>query len=186
LVIIFEKMKKILIFILLSALWNCSYKIIIRHDPLSAQQHNDLGASYYKEGEFEAAEREFKASIKKDKKFWLAYYNLGTLYLYKPNYKEAEYYLYKSIIYNSTFSDGYNNLSLLMLKKGDLKHSLYYITLAIKFATTNKHLYYETLAQIQDRLNNKEAACESLKFAIDNAPLLKKDEYKLIYQKKCK
>ncbi len=167
-------------------MYNCSYKIIIRHDPLSAEQHNDLGASYYKEREFEAAEREFKASIKKDKKFWLAYYNLGTLYLYAKKYKEAEYYLYKSIIYNSTFSDGYNNLSLLMLKKGDLKHSLYYITLAIKFATSNKYLYYETLAQIQERLKDKEAACKSLQLAIEDTPALKKEEYKLLYQKKCK
>lgn len=178
-------MKKILCLFFLIFLCNCSYKIIIRKDPLSAKEHNDLGAAYFKEKEFKAAEREFKSSIKKDKKYWLAYYNLGTLYLFIKNYKEAEFYLYKSIIYNPTFSDAYNNLAILMLKKGDYKHSLYYINLSFKYAINNKHLYYDTFAELQEQLNNKKEACKALRESIKAAPPEEKKYYEKKFHQKC-
>jgi len=164
---------------------NSCMRIIIRHDPLTAVQHNDLGVAYLKEKQITAAENEFKAAIKKDKRYWLAYYNLGTLYIQNNRTKEAEQYFYKTVILNSTYSDAYNNLAFTQMKNKDFTHALYFANLAIKHATENKHLYLDTLVLIYEGLNNHAEACAVLRTLIEVSPNNMKESYQTKYTQNC-
>jgi tetratricopeptide (TPR) repeat protein len=46
-------------------------------DPLSAEEHNELGVAYYRRGEYEAAAREFRAATSRRPGFTRALVNLG-------------------------------------------------------------------------------------------------------------
>jgi len=46
-------------------------------DPLSAEEHNELGVAYYRRGEYEAAAREFRAAASRRPGFTRALVNLG-------------------------------------------------------------------------------------------------------------
>jgi len=79
-------MKKGLLILFNFFLFSCSVPtIVILEDPLTSQEHVNLGYIYEKQGKLELAEKEYKKAIKKDKKNWIAYYNLGNLYAKKED-----------------------------------------------------------------------------------------------------
>ena len=74
-------MKKGLLILFSIFLFSCSVPtIVILEDPLTSQEHVNLGYIYEKQGKLELAEKEYKKAIKKDKKNWIAYYNLGNIH----------------------------------------------------------------------------------------------------------
>ncbi|OGF58681.1 MAG: hypothetical protein A2Y62_06995 [Candidatus Fischerbacteria bacterium RBG_13_37_8] len=175
---------KILMMLFLAAQMGC-VRFIILHDTLTAEEHNDLGVAYLKEKEFEAAEKEFKRAIKKDRYYWLAYYNIGTLYLQINKEKEAEHYFYKAIVYNHECADAYNNLALTELKQDDIRHAFYFIKLALEYAKEGRYRYLDTLATIYEKESNHEEACKALHASSEAAPETEKEAYQSRYKQKC-
>ena len=83
--------KIILLCTLTLFLFSCSPipKIIVLHDPLTADEHLSLGLSYESNGEFDIAIKEYKKALKKDKKDHRPLYYLGNAYYQKREYEKA-------------------------------------------------------------------------------------------------
>lgn len=93
-------------------------EIVILHDPLTAEEHNDLGVSYENKGEYALAEREYREALKKKKDFFNAQFNLGNLYLKMGRENEAEDAYNKAVALDPAQPDVYNNLAHLYLQGG--------------------------------------------------------------------
>lgn len=107
---------------------SCSFpKIVVYNDPLSAQEHNDLGVVYYKKGNYELAEKEFLKALKKDKNFYLAYFNLANLYYKKGNLEKSIEYFKKALELNRN-DDVLNNLAYVYIELKDCKNAKYYLS----------------------------------------------------------
>ncbi len=85
-------------------------RIIILDDPLTPEEHINLGVIYEKKGEIGQAIEEYK---KATKKMPSAYLYLGNAYFQKGDFKEAERNYKKAIKKQPDLSDAYNNLAWL-------------------------------------------------------------------------
>lgn len=93
-------------------------EIVVLHDPLTAEEHNNLGVSYEARGEYSLAEREYKEALKIRKDLFCAQFNLGNLYLKMGRENEAEDAYKKAIALDPAQPDPYNNLASLYLQSG--------------------------------------------------------------------
>lgn len=93
-------------------------EIVFLHDPLTAEEHNDLGVSYENKGEYALAEREYREALKKKKDFFNAQFNIGNLYLKMGRENEAEDAYKKAIALDPAQPDPYNNLACFYLQNG--------------------------------------------------------------------
>jgi tetratricopeptide (TPR) repeat protein len=103
--------------LLLTLFWSCSH-IVILHDPLTAEEHNDLGVTYEQKGELDAAIREYQAALRKRKDFPTARVNLGNAYFSKKDYPRAEQQYSTVVQADSANTDAANNLAMLYLETG--------------------------------------------------------------------
>ncbi|GER94174.1 hypothetical protein A45J_1933 [hot springs metagenome] len=91
--------------------FSCSFpRIIILDDPLTPEEHINLGVAYEKKGELDLAIKEYEIA---SKKLPIAYLYLGNVYMQKENLDEAEKYYKKAIKKQPDIADAYNNLSWL-------------------------------------------------------------------------
>ena len=111
-------MKKGLLILFSIFLFSCSVPtIVILENPLTSQEHVNLGYIYEKQGKLELAEKEYKKAIKKDKKNWIAYYNLGNIHAKRENWEKAESF-YRKAIEIKRDPDVLNNLAYVLNKQG--------------------------------------------------------------------
>ena len=83
--------------------------IVMFNDPLSPEEHMNLGVSYEKQGETDAALREYKTA---SRELPLAYLYIGNAYFQKNDLKQAEK-AYKKAIEKTDDPHAYNNLAWL-------------------------------------------------------------------------
>lgn len=69
--------RALLLAVAVLALAGCALLPQAPADPLSAEEHNELGVAYYRRGEYEAAAREFRAAGSRRPGFTRALVNLG-------------------------------------------------------------------------------------------------------------
>jgi tetratricopeptide (TPR) repeat protein len=93
-------------------------EIVVLHDPLTAEEHNNLGVSYEAHGEYSLAEREYKEALKIRRDLFCAQFNIGNLYLRMGRENEAEDAYKKAIALDPAQPDPYNNLACLYLRNG--------------------------------------------------------------------
>jgi Flp pilus assembly protein TadD len=137
-------------FILILALFftSCSIpRIIVLTDPLSPEEHINLGISYEEKGELDAAMREYKEALKKIPIAWLY---LGNLYFKKGELDEAER-AYKKAIKKTSDPRAMNNLAWLYytLNK-DLEKAEELALEAVRLEPDNKD-FQDTLDKIKER-----------------------------------
>ncbi len=125
-------------------------KIIVMDDPLTAEQHNDLGVAYEKKGEFEPARKEFEKAIQKNRDWVIPYLNLGHLYYIQGNLEQAEAALRQGLRIKGDHPDLLNNLAWVLMEKGRLKEAKDLIDKAI--ALEDKEEYEDTREEILDRM----------------------------------
>lgn len=83
--------------------------IVMFNDPLTPEEHMNLGVSYEKQGETDAALREYKTA---SRELPLAYLYIGNAYFQKNDLKQAEK-AYKKAIEKTDDPRAYNNLAWL-------------------------------------------------------------------------
>jgi tetratricopeptide (TPR) repeat protein len=122
-------------------------RIMIISDPLTAEEHLQLGIAYEKKGEFDNAIREYEAAEKKTPR---AYYYLGNAYFQKREFGKAEFYYKNAINKEASNADAYNNLAWLYCVQG--KNLIEAEGLALKAMELNpakKDTYEDTLERIR-------------------------------------
>jgi Tfp pilus assembly protein PilF len=136
----------VLIFSLLSS---CTLpRIIVLEDPLSPEEHLNLGVVYEKNGELESAMKEYKAA---SRKMPLAYLYLGNVSFRKNELDEAEGYYRKAMKEMPGNADAYNNLAwLFCTKKENLDEAAELALKAMSLNPAKKDIYQDTLDKIRE------------------------------------
>ena len=134
----------ILLFFFLSS---CSLpRIIVLEDPLTPEEHINLGVAYEKKGETGNAIEEYK---KASKNIPAAFVYLGNAYMQKGDLEEAERYYRKAIKKQPDLSDAYNNLAwLYYTKKEKLREAESLVLKALELSPSNE-TYQDTLSKIR-------------------------------------
>lgn len=130
--------------------------LVFLRDPLTAEEHIDLGYIYEKKGKPDLAEEEYRKAIKKDKKQWRAYYNLGNLYANRGEYDRAVS-LYEKALSINRDPDVLNNLAYSLYKLGDYCRALEYIQEALRRGEREE--YRETYRDLIRTIEEKSVEC---------------------------
>ncbi len=146
----------ILVFSVFLLLLSSCAKIIVVDDPLTSQEHIDLGYIYERQGKSELAEKEYMEAIRKDRKNWLAYYNLGNIYAKKEDWDKAEE-LYRKALEIKRDPDLLNNLAYVLSKKGEYCEALKLIEEALQKA--QKPEYKKTQEMIREAIERHSLEC---------------------------
>jgi tetratricopeptide (TPR) repeat protein len=122
-------------------------RIIVLDDPLSPEEHLNLGVTYEKQGELEDALREYKDA---SRKLSVAYLYMGNVYFRKNDYDEAERHYKKAIKKDPANADAYNNLAwLYYTERMRLDEAERLALKAQELNPSKKEVYLDTLEKIR-------------------------------------
>jgi tetratricopeptide (TPR) repeat protein len=127
----------------------CSFpRIIILKDPLTPEEHLNLGVTYEREGEFDNAIKEYSLAAKKLPRALLY---LGNAHLQKKEWREAEGYYRRAIREEPENADACNNLAwLYYLKKENLEEAEKLAQRALELNPAKSATYRDTLEKIRE------------------------------------
>ncbi len=148
-----NKKKNIILFTLLFVclflvFLGCTFpRIIVLEDPLTPEEHINLGVSYEKNGETELAVKEYKLAAKK---LSIAYLYLGNVYYQNNELDKAEEYYKKAIEKGPGSADACNNLAwLYYTKRTNLDEAESLALKAIELNSSKENIYKDTLGKIR-------------------------------------
>ncbi|MDI6745109.1 MAG: tetratricopeptide repeat protein [Thermodesulfovibrionales bacterium] len=122
-------------------------RIVILDDPLSPEEHINLGVAYEKKGEIDNALKEYRLA---SKKLPLAYLYMGNIYFQKNDFDGAESAYRKAIKEDPQNADAHNNLAwLYYTKKENLGEAEELALNAIELNPSKKEIYQDTLDKIR-------------------------------------
>jgi len=123
-------------------------RITILKDPLTPEEHLNLGVAYEKKGELDQAIAEYRLAAKK---LPLAYLYLGNAYFQKKEWVEAERSYKKAIDKNPKNADAHNNLAwLYYLRHVNLDLAERLALKAIELDPSKENIYKDTLEKIRE------------------------------------
>jgi tetratricopeptide (TPR) repeat protein len=126
-------------------------RIVVLDDPLSPEEHLNLGVSYEKRGELDDALKEYKTAAEK---LPAAYLYIGNVYYLRGEFNKAEPYYRKAIREEPKNADAYNNLAwLYYLGRKDLQEAEVLASTAVQLSP-EKETYRDTLEQIRKLRNS--------------------------------
>ena len=125
-------------------------RIIVLKDPLTPEEHVDLGLAYEQKKEYDLAIKEYEAAAKKLPKANLYLANARFLNN-QPDQAEA---LYRRVIqHDPQCADAYNNLAwLLYTQKRDLPEARDLVSKAISLNPAGKDTYIDTFNKIEQEI----------------------------------
>lgn len=131
-----------------------SFKIIVLKDPLTPEEHLNLGVAYERNGELDHAIREYKLA---SKKLPIAYLYLGNAHFQKNEWQKAEAYYKKSIKKEPKNADAYNNLAWLYYTlRENLDEAEAYALKAMELNPSKEQIYRDTLEKIRELKKRQE------------------------------
>ncbi|MCP3677917.1 MAG: tetratricopeptide repeat protein [Deltaproteobacteria bacterium] len=141
--------KRLTIIIALFLLAGCALpKIIAPQDPLNGSEHRRLAAIYEERGDFDLAEREYKAALEVEPESMASYFGLGNLYLKRGKYRQAKGIFTKALEINPSSGSIHNNLSWAWLEMGDLDRAEQHVQRALELDPSRRYIYLDTLGVI--------------------------------------
>jgi tetratricopeptide (TPR) repeat protein len=153
-------------------LTGCSLpKIIILHDPLSPEEHNNLGRIYESQKKFEQAMQQYHAALKKDPNFVPSLLLLGDLSYRLKKYSEAESAYKKAIELQPENGDIYNSLCWVYIDQQiNLETAAELIQKALSLTPDHRPYYLDTLGVILLRFGKTAESIAALKHAVELLP----------------
>lgn len=146
-------------------------RIIILHDPLSAEEHDRLGRIYESQGKQDLALQQYQAALKKDPGHVPSLLLLGDLSYVRGDWNGAEAAYRKAIKLTPENGDIYNNLAWVRLKQErDLKEAEALITKALSLTPDHRPYYLDTLGVIFIKQSRPREAVTALKESADGLP----------------
>lgn len=125
-----------------------SFKIIVLKDPLTPEEHLNLGVAYERKGQLDHAIKEY---LMASKKLPIAYLYLGNAHFQKTEYPKAEKYYKKAIRREPKHADAYNNLAWLYYTIGQhLDEGERLALKAIELNPAKEEIYKDTLEKIRE------------------------------------
>jgi pentatricopeptide repeat protein len=98
----------------------CSFpRVVVPHDPLTAEEHVTLGEAYRHKGLSDAAEREFQAALNRRPEHVPALVALGNLSFDSGTSQAAEDYYRRALAQDPTHPHANNNLAMVYLSRGE-------------------------------------------------------------------
>jgi len=117
-------------------------------DPLTPEEHLNLGVTYEMNGEFDNALKEYHTA---SEKLPVAYLYIGNIYFQKADLDEAESYYKKTVKKDPENADAYNNLAwLYYTKKENLDEAERLVVKAIELNPSKSDIYEDTLKKIRE------------------------------------
>jgi tetratricopeptide (TPR) repeat protein len=128
----------------------CSFpKIIILKDPLTPEEHLNLGVAYERRGEFDQAIREYQAAAKK---LPIAFLYLGNACFLKNDWDQAEIYFKKAIEKDGKNAAAHNNLAWLYFQRGkNLEQAEALAQKALELDPSKSSIYRDTLEKVREK-----------------------------------
>jgi tetratricopeptide (TPR) repeat protein len=146
------------------------YGSYFTEDPLTAEEHNNLGVIYEREGKYDLAVREYKRAASADRDLVVPLVNLGNVYQKKGDTKEAEKYYKKALQKDEYNMEAANNLANLYIESGwDYGEALDILLAAAGAQNPIPAYALDTLGVLYFKTGNIEKAKESLNEACTNA-----------------
>ena len=139
-------------------------KVIVLHDPLSAEEHLSLGLSYEINGEYDEAIGEYDKAISKAVEDYRPLYFMANAYYKKGEYDLAESYYRKALGVSPGNGDIYNNLAWTYMAAEQLDEARGEIEKAL--GIRRDPYYLDTLANIYGRMGRYEEAVTVIQEAI--------------------
>lgn len=115
-------------------------RIIELKDPLTSEEHNDLGVAYEHKGMPELAEKEYKTASRMRPDWVVPHFNLGNLHYRSGDHGKAEDAYRKALSIDSNHADTMNNLAYLLYQKGNIQEAGFLIDKALKIAPRKEYL----------------------------------------------
>lgn len=131
-------------------LGGCSLpRIIVLNDPLSVEEHNNLGRIYETQEKYELAAQQYREALNKDKKSVPALLLLGDLSFRTRNYADAESAYKKAIKLEPGNGDIYNNLCWVYLEQNSsIDEAEELIRKAITMTPEHRAYYLDTMGVV--------------------------------------
>jgi len=143
-------------------------------DPLTAEEHNNLGVIYEREGKNDLAIREYKKAISGDSSLVTPLVNLGNVYFKQGEFTESEKSYKKALELDDTNLEAANNLTSLYLETGEnYKEGLEHMRRATEGLEPIPPYALDTLGVLYFKLGQKE---EAEKFLVQACESAEKDE----------
>jgi len=136
---------------------SCSYvsPLLLMKDPLTPEEHNNLGVAYEKEGKYDLAIREYKKALEMDNKFVIPLVNIGNVHLKEQDYLNAEKYYLKALRKEQYNLEASNNLaSLYLITEKDYEKGLKIVISAVAFNEGFPAFAMDTIGTLYSRLGN--------------------------------
>jgi tetratricopeptide (TPR) repeat protein len=131
-----------------------SFKIIVLKDPLTPEEHLNLGVAYEQRVELDNALKEYQLA---SKKLPIAYLYLGNVHFQKNEYTKAETYYKKTIKKEPKNADAYNNLAwLYYTRRENLGEGERLALKAIELNPAKEPIYRDTLEKIRELRKSQE------------------------------
>ena len=127
----------------------CSFpRVIILKDPLTPEEHLNLGVTYEQQGDFDNAIKEYNLAAKK---LPGALLYLGNAHFQKKEWKKAEDYYRLAIEKEPDNADAYNNLAwLYYTRREKLDEAESLARKALRLNPGKGDIYRDTLEKIQE------------------------------------
>jgi tetratricopeptide (TPR) repeat protein len=153
-------------------------RIAILNDPLSAEEHANLGRIYESQEKYDLAVQQYREAVRKDKKSAPALHLLADLSYKTENYSEAESAYKKAIKLEPGNGDLYNNLCWVYLDQhagSEMTEEL--VRKALITTPEHRACYLDTLGVVLLRLGRTGESITALNEAVE---LLPKDQAGLL------
>lgn len=127
----------------------CAHLVLL-HDPLTANEHNDLGVVYESGNMLDLAAKEYRKALRLDPGLTLARVNLGNIEAANGRWSRAEHHYRLALRDSTTNYDAMNNLAFALLKQGrHLDEARALAERAVGSGTERDSVYRATLERVR-------------------------------------
>jgi tetratricopeptide (TPR) repeat protein len=134
-------------------------RFLVLSDPLTAQEHNDLGVSYELMGKFELALTAYQRAFRKDKKWDQPLINHGNVHASRQDWGLAEASYRNALKRNPANPEAMNNLAYVLMEQGKDQQALSWSQKAVAIAPENP-AFLSTYAEALKKTANRDKIIE--------------------------
>ena len=132
------------------ALSGCAHLVVL-HDPLSADEHNDLGIAYEASGQPVLAEKQYRRSLALDGKQSRTWVNLGNAEAAQLRWRDAEKSYRRALREDPADPDALNNLAVALHRQNRSRDEARALAArAVAAGGERESVYRATLAEVNE------------------------------------